>query len=77
MYNNEILESDRRLAIKQGVSTIPSVVIDGDLYQGQSGAESVENIVQAICDKMQVRLSESSTFRTKKVNKDYDTDIIS
>ena len=77
MFENGILESDRKLAIKQGISTIPSVVIGGDLYQGRVGAESVENIVEAICDKMEVRPSECTTWRSKKVDKEYDLDLIS
>ena len=77
MFENGILESDRKLAIKQGISTIPSVVIGGDLYQGHVGAESVENIVQAICDKMEVRPSECSTLRSKKADKEYDINPIS
>ena len=41
------------------------------------GADSIENIAQAICDKIRVIPSECSTFRTKKVDKEYDINLIS
>jgi len=76
MYDSDLLYNHRKLQLKQGITTIPSVVIDGEVYPGYVGAESVENIVEAICDKLEVVPLECTILRKKKVDKEHDLEFI-
>ena len=55
---------------------MPSLVIDGELYPGEVSADTVQAVVSAICEKLEVAPKQCGSFTAKKKKRAWDLEFV-